>query len=74
MINLYSITTCLIYRIYIRKNHKERHPKMVTYPRRSLATNPTNIEILLQSTSNRITSRLPVDLHSIFNWLPHDRL
>jgi hypothetical protein len=35
-------TTCLIYRLYNRKNPKERHPKMITDPRRSLATNIVN--------------------------------
>jgi hypothetical protein len=39
-----------IYRIYNRKNPKHWHPKKVTDPCISLATNPANPRILLQLT------------------------
>jgi hypothetical protein len=49
--SFYRITTHLIYRIYSRKNPKDkRHPKTIRDPCRSLAKNLTNLGILLQST------------------------
>jgi hypothetical protein len=48
----------------VGKTLKKRCPKMVTDPRRSLATNPMNLRILLQSTTKSDYHRLPVDLHS----------
>jgi hypothetical protein len=36
----------------VGKTLKKRHPKMVTDPCISLATNPVNLRILLQSTTN----------------------
>jgi len=69
-ISFYIITPHLIYKLYNRKNPKERCPKMVIYPRRSLATNPMNLEIILQLTLNWFTTLIPVDLHLVFSWLP----
>jgi hypothetical protein len=43
---------------------------MVTNPHRLLATNPANLRILLQMTSNQITSWPPIDLHLVFSQLP----
>jgi hypothetical protein len=48
--------------------------KMVIDPLRSLAINPVNLRILLQSTLSRFTSRLPIDLHYVFSWFPCARL
>jgi hypothetical protein len=45
--------------------------KIVIDPCKSLAINLVNLGILLQSMPSRITSRLPVGLHSIFNRSPH---
>jgi hypothetical protein len=47
---------------------------MVTDPRRSLATNPVNLGFCYSRLPSRITSRLPVDLHSVFSRFPHDLL
>jgi hypothetical protein len=74
LIILYSLTTCLFIGFTIGKTLNTWHPKMVTDPCRSLATNPTNLRILLQSTPSRITSRLPVGLHSVFSQSPHTHL
>jgi hypothetical protein len=73
-ISLYGLTTRLFIGFTTGKTLNTWHPKMVTDPCRSLATNPTNLRILLQSTPSRITSRLPVDLHSVFSRSPHVRL
>jgi hypothetical protein len=54
-----------------RKTLNKRNPKMVTNPRISLATNTTNIEILLQSNTKSDYQQLPVVFHSVFSWLPH---
>jgi hypothetical protein len=43
-----------IYRLYNRKNPKYWHPKEVTDPCISLATNSSNLGILLQSTPSRV--------------------
>jgi hypothetical protein len=64
------ITTRLIYRIYSRKNAKEMCQKMVAYPCISLATNPTNLGIMLQST----TSRPPFSVQSVSTRPPDDLL
>jgi hypothetical protein len=60
-----------LYRLYNRKNPKYWHPKMVTDPCISLATNPTNPRILLQSTPSRVYQSLPVDLHSVSSRSSH---
>jgi hypothetical protein len=79
-ISFYNITIHLIYRLCNRQNPKEMRQKMVTDPHRSLSTNPTNLGILLwsttkldyQSTTNRpsfglqsVATRPPIDLLSI---------
>jgi hypothetical protein len=63
-----------VYRIYNRKTIKKWRPKMVTYPCISLATNPTNLGILLQLSPSHITNRLSIDLHLVFSRLPHTHL
>jgi hypothetical protein len=59
------LTTFLIYRIYSRKIPKEMHLKIITDPHISLATNPTNLSILLNLTTGRITSRLTFDIQLV---------
>jgi hypothetical protein len=53
----------------VGKTLKKRHPKMVTNPCRSLATNPMNLRILLQSTTKSdyqsTTSRPSFGLQSV---------
>jgi hypothetical protein len=71
LISLYDLTTRIFIGFTTGKTLKTWHPKMVTDPCISLATNPTNLEILLQSTPSRITNQLPIDLHSVFSRFPH---
>jgi hypothetical protein len=52
LIRLYGLTTCLFICFTKGKNLNKWHPKIVTDPCRSLATNPVNLGILLQSTTN----------------------
>jgi hypothetical protein len=71
-ISLYYLTTHLFIGFTIGKTLNTWHQKMVTHPCKSLDTNPKNVEILLQSTPSRITSRPSFNLHSISTHPPVD--